>query len=232
MRVRYITAGVILVAIVIMVIIYVDVRTYLLSFFEWLDSLGAWAPLLFILFDFLVVILVLPGVFFTLGAGFLFGVVKGSFYVVIATTLGASVAFILSRYLFSERISRFFADHPRLNLIDEELSHQGWKLVLLTRLVPFFPFKLSNYYFGLTHFTFRDFFFGTLFGIIPITMINVYIGSLAADLATLGAHDATKSPFQWTMYGIGFIVTIVALIYITRHAKKALQHYIPKEKMK
>lgn len=231
MRVRHITAGIIFIAIFIVGISYIDVRNYALNFFAWLDGLGVWAPLLFILIDFLVVVFVLPGVLLTLGAGFMFGIVKGSLYVVIATTLGASVAFVLSRYFFSHRFTIFFNNHPRLNLIDRELSHQGWKFVLLTRMVPFFPFKLSNYYFGLTHFTFRDFYFGTLFGIIPITTINVYIGSLAADLTSLGQQGAPLTPLQWAVYVIGFIVTIVALVYVTRHAKKAMQNYIPKEKI-
>ena len=203
---------------------------YVLGFLEWLDQHSRLAPALFIIADMLVVILVLPGVIFTLGAGFLFGVLKGTLYVVIATTTGATIAFLIARYFFGTRISSFFMSHPRLSLVNEELATEGWKIVLLTRLVPFFPFKLSNYFFGLTRFSLRGYFFGTLVGIIPITMFNVYLGSLAADITKLGSRDISRTPLEWTIYGIGLAIALVMVIYITRLARRALDRYIPRKK--
>jgi bacteriorhodopsin len=68
-------------------------------------------------------------------------------------------------------------------------------------------------------------------GGIPVTITNVYIGSIAADLATIGSRTASRSSVEWTIYGIGFIITIVAVIYITLIARKALDSSRSKEKL-
>jgi uncharacterized membrane protein YdjX (TVP38/TMEM64 family) len=181
--------GIVLLLALVGALFYFQGGSRVVSFLEWLEGLGAWAPFLFILIDMLVVVLVLPGVMFTLGAGFMFGILRGSLYVVIGSTIGATIAFLIARYLFGE-----------------------------TRLIPFFPFKLSNYLFGLMQVSLRDFIFGVFFGIMPFTVTNVYIGSLAADLATIGSRTASRSKMEWTIYGIGVIIAIVAVIYITHLA--------------
>ena len=201
------------------------------SFLEWLEGLGAWAPFLFILIDMLAVVLVLPGVILTLGAGFMFGILRGSLYVLIGTTIGATIAFLIARYLFSERATEFFLGYPKLKLVNDEFKQAGWKFVLLTRLVPFFPFKLSNYLFGLMQISLRDFVIGVFFGIMPFTVTNVYIGSLAVDLATIGSRTASRSRMEWTIYGMGVIIAIVAVIYITYLARRALNMYVSKEEL-
>ncbi len=223
---------ILLVAFVICALVFLNGQSQVLRFFEWLDKIGAWAPPLFILIDMLVVVFILPGVIFTLGAGFMFGVLKGSLYVVIGTTLGATIAFIIARYLFGERTSRFVLAHSKLTLVDDAFKREGLKIVLLTRLVPFFPFKLSNYFFGLMPVSLRDFFLGVLFGIVPFTVTNVYIGSLSAHLATLGLRSASRSKAEWAIYVIGFIITVGVLIYFSRLSRKALDNYSSKGKIR
>lgn len=203
-------------------------QAVILRLLDRLDQIGAWAALLFILMDMLVVIFVLPGVILTMAAGFLFGVMKGSLYVVIATTTGASIAFFISRHLLGERAVGYLRAHPRLNRIEQDLTHQGWKLVSLTRLIPFFPFKLSNYFFGVTRLSFFEFYMGNLVGIVPFTMTNVYLGSIAADLATLGAGRAARSWQDWLVYSVGFVMTVAALVYLVRLAQKTLGTGSPK----
>lgn len=229
--VKYIAICLLIIAAVVGGFLYFDAQTHVLRLFDWLDGLGAWAPLFFILIDMLVVVFVLPGVIFTLGAGFLFGVLKGSLYIVIGTTLGATTAFLTAKHFFGERVSWFLLNHPKLKIVNEEFKHEGWKFILLTRLVPFFPFKISNYFFGVAQFSLRDFFFGSLFGIVPNTVFNVYIGSLSADLATLGLRSSSRSKAEWIIYGIGFIIAIGAVIYITRLARKAMGNYISKDEL-
>ena len=199
------------------------------SFLEWLDGLGTWAPFLFILIDMLAVVLVFPGGILTFSAGFMFGILRGSLYVIIGSTIGATIAFLIARYLFGERTTGFFLGHAKLKLVNDEFKRAGWKFVLLTRLVPFFPFKLSNYLFGLMQISLRDFVIGVFFGIMPFTITNVYIGSLAADLATIGSRTASRSGMEWTIYGIGVIIAIVAVIYITHLARKVLNSSRSKE---
>ena len=221
-----------LVATVVGALIHFEGQSQVLRFFDWLEELGVWAPFLFILVEMVVALSVIPGIglIFTIGAGFMFGVLKGSLYVVVGTTLGATVAFTIARHLFSERAVRFLLTHSKLKLVNDELANEGWKIVLLTSLVPFFPFKLSNYLFGLTKISLKDFVPGVFLGIIPITITNVYIGSIAADLATLGSRSASRSHVEWVIYGIGFIIVIGTALYITRLARKALKKNIVRGK--
>jgi len=204
------------------VLVSFDAHEQVLQLLEWIDAQGAWASLLFMLIMVLVVVLVLPGVLFTTGAGFVFGVVEGAIYVVFGTTLGAMLAFLIARYLFGERATRFILAHARLKLVSEELAPQGWKIVMLTRLVPFFPFKLSNYFFGLTPFSLRGFTGGTFLGIIPFSVHSVYLGSIAADIATLGMRNTDRTQLEWGLYGAGFLVAVGVVIYLNRLARRAL----------
>ena len=207
-------------------IYFFDLQSHVRDLLEWIDAQGIWAPILFILLDILIVLFLFPGVLITMGAGFLFGVVKGSIYIIIATTIGAVLAFIFARYLLNERIEKYLSSYPRLNFVDQLLATEGWKLVLVTRLIPFFPFKLSNYLFGLTKFKIKDFFIGTFFGIWPITIFNVYVGSITADLSTLG-KSTTKTNLEWGFYIFGFVITVFVVFYVGHRARKALNKYLP-----
>ena len=218
------------VAVILGILFYFDTQQQALLLLNWLDTLGVWALLLFTLIMALVVILLLPGVLFTFGAGFVFGVVEGSIGVVLGTALGATLAFLLARYLLGSRARRYVLSHTRLKLFSDELTPDGWKIVMLTRLVPFFPFKLSNYFFGLTSFSLRGFIGGTLLGIIPFSVHNVYLGSIAADVTTLGTRHLDRTPIEWAFYIGGFLAVIITVIYFKRLAQRALSKYTEQEK--
>ncbi len=217
--------SILFVALGVTLLMYFDVHEDVLRLLDWLDALGIWGPLLFIMIMVLVVVLVLPGIMFTAGAGFVFGVVEGTVCVVVGTTLGAALAFLIARYLFGDRASQFVLRRARLRLVSEELTPQGWKIVLLTRLVPFFPFKLSNYFFGLTQFSLRGFMGGTFVGIIPLSLHNVWLGSIAAGITVPGGHIAARTPFEWVLYGGGFIAIVGLIAYLNRLARRALANY-------
>ncbi len=212
---------------------YFQEKFHVVSFLEWLDGLGAWAPILFILVEMVVVVFILPGfgLILALGGGFMFGVLKGTLYIAIGTTLGAAFAFMIARHFFGERTLRFILTHSKFKLVNDELSRKGWKIVLLTNLVPLFPFKLSHYFFGLTGFSLRDLVIGVFFGIMPITITNAYIGSLASDLSTLGLRSSSRTQADWVIYGIGLVVMIALVVYITHLARRALDKYIPREEL-
>lgn len=219
------TASILFVAALLAVLMYFDAHEQVLRLLEWFDSRGGWAPLLVILIMAAVVVLVLPGVLFTTGAGFVFGVVEGSIVVVLGTTIGATLAFLIARYLFGARARSFVMARAKLQLVSEELTPHGWKIVLLTRLIPFFPGKISNYFFGLTEFSLSGFVGGSLLGFIPYSVHNVYLGSIAADLTALSARNLSRTPLQWALYGAGFIATVVAVITLSRLARRALSRY-------
>ena len=218
-------ASILFVAAVLALLVYFDLHTQLLELLRWVDSQGAWAALLFVLIMTAVVVLLLPGILFTTGAGFVFGIVEGTAYVVLGTTLGACIAFLLARHLMGRRAAAYIVRHSRLALVGEEMARNDFQVVLLTRLIPFFPGKLSNYFFGLTAFSFKRFALASLLGFIPFSLHNVYLGSLAADLTALSAGEMGRSPLQWALYGFGFIVTVLAVAYFNRLAQRALSGY-------
>lgn len=220
-----IAASALAVAALVAVLVWLDVDEQLLQVLRWIDGQGVLSVVWFVLIMAGAVVLLLPGVLLTTGAGFVFGVLEGTAYVVLGTTIGACLAFLLSRYCAGERLRAWIRRHARFYSVTCEMERHDFQVVLLTRLIPFFPGKLSNYYFGLTGFRFRGYALGTLIGLVPFSLHNVYLGSLAADLVTLDARSYGRTPVEWTIYGIGFAATVVAVIYLNRLARRALARY-------
>lgn len=227
----FLVVCVLVVALALSLLLYFDLDDQLIEVLQWLESRGWQASLLFILIMAAAIVVLAPGVIFTMGAGFVFGVVKGTLLVVAGTVLGATIAFLIARYLIGERPSRWLMSHVKPANLGEIMKQEGWRMIMLTRLVPLFPFKLSNYFFGLTPVRLRDFVLGNFLGIIPLTVNNVYLGSIASDLATLGAMDSERTPTQWALYGVGFVLAVVAVIGLTRMARRALAQKIESEEI-
>jgi len=221
----YIAASLVFVSVIVCVLVYLGMHERLVALLQWVEDREPWSAVLFILIMAAVVVLLLPGIFFTTGAGFVFGVVEGSIYVVLGTTLGAAVAFLLARYVLGERAARHIRSHSRLRVVNDEMARHDWKVVLLTRLIPFFPGKLSNYFFGLTSFSFRGYLAGSLIGFIPFSVHNAYLGSVAASLATLKEGGIARSPVEWGLYAAGFAMAVFAVLYCSRLARRALARY-------
>ena len=201
------------------------VHQQVVELLRWFDTQGAWAAVMFIAIMAAAMVFLLPGVLLTTGAGFVFGLLEGTVYVVIGTTLGSAIAFLIARYFLGEHAHVYIRDRARLSMVNNEMAPHGWKIVLLTRLIPFFPGKLSNFLFGLTNFKFTGFVAGTFFGVIPFSLHNVYLGSLAADLSTLGVRESSRSPLEWAIYGAGFLGTVLAVVFLNRLARRALARY-------
>jgi uncharacterized membrane protein YdjX (TVP38/TMEM64 family) len=189
---------------------------------RWVDGLGNWAPIVFSLIYVLACVLFLPGSLLTLGAGILFGVVRGSIFVSISATLGATAAFLITRYFARDWIERTINANSKLAALNQAIAAEGWKVVGLLRLSPVFPFAFLNYALGLTQVSLRDYFFASWIGTLPGTVMYVYIGSLIGDLGDLGGTRQTKSPLEWELYAVGLAITLGVTIYITRLARKAL----------
>lgn len=190
---------------------------------QWIDSLGTVGAIAFIAIYIVATVAFLPGSILTLGAGVLFDVFWGSVYVFIGATLGATAAFLIGRYLARNWVIKKIADNKKFAAIDNAVGREGLKIVLLTRLSPIFPFNLLNYAFGVTAVSLKDYFLGCV-GMIPGTIMYVYIGSLAGNLALIGTENQpTNSTFTWIIRIVGFIATVAVTIYVTKIAKKALE---------
>lgn len=201
---------------------YFNVQERLRDALDWIAGLGAWGPATFIVIYIMACVFLVPGSVLTLGAGVLFGVIRGSVIVSAAATLGATAAFLVGRYFAREWVSRKIEGNEKFKAIDDAVAKEGWKIVLLTRLSPVFPFNLLNYSFGLTKVTLRDYFFASWIGMMPGTVMYVYIGSLAGDLATLGAQGRSRTPGEWILYGVGLLATVIVTVYVTKIARRAL----------
>ena len=199
----------------------------LLSALAWIDSLGALGPIAFILLYILVTVAFLPASIVTLGAGAVFGVVGGSIYVFIGAMLGATAAFLIGRYVARDWIAQKIAGNIKFNAIYEAISQEALKLIFLIRLSPAFPFNVLNYALGLTKASLKDYVLGTT-GIIPGTIMYVYLGSLIGDLAMLGAGDQPSNPIiDWIIKILIFVTVVAITVYITRIARKALKEAVP-----
>ena len=194
---------------------------------DWIDSLGFVGPVVFILLYIVITVAFLPASIVTLGAGVVFGVVKGSLFVFIGAMLGATAAFLVGRYLARDWIAKKIAGNQKFAAIDEAIGREGRKIIFLIRLSPAFPFNLLNYALGLTKVSLPDYVLGTT-GIIPGTIMYVYLGSLAGNLAMIGSGEAPSNPtITWAIRIIGFIATVAVTVYVTRVARKALKEVVP-----
>ena len=193
---------------------------------ELASGLGIWGAVLVIAFYVVACLLFIPGSLVTLGVGFLFGVVWGTVIVSVGSTLGATAAFLAGRTLAREWIERKVATGARFQAVDRAVGQQGFKIVLLVRLSPLFPFNLMNYAFGLTRVRLRDYILASWIGMLPGTVMYVYLGSAAKSLADLAAGRIEGGAGQKILFGVGLIVTVVVTILVTRIARRALQEAV------
>lgn len=192
------------------------------SSLKWVESLGYIGGLAFMLIYIVATVAFIPGSILTLGAGVVFGVVLGSLYVFIGATLGAIAAFLVGRYLARDWVGKKIEGNQKFAAIDQAVTHAGFKIVLLTRLSPVFPFNLLNYAFGITGVTLKDYAMASV-GMFPGTVMYVYIGSLAGDIARIGSESQpTDATIQWVIRIVGFIATVAVTLYITSIARKAI----------
>jgi uncharacterized membrane protein YdjX (TVP38/TMEM64 family) len=190
----------------------------------WIEDAGPIGPLVFFGLYVMACVFMLPGLILTMGAGAVFGVVTGLLLVSLSSTVGATAAFLVGRYLARERVARRVSGNATFSAMDEAVASEGWKIVVLTRLSPVFPFNLLNYAFGLTRVSIRDYVLASWIGMIPGTAMYVYLGSLAGSLAELGttASGRTRTAAEWGLYAVGLIATVAVTVVITRIARRAL----------
>ncbi len=197
-------------------------QIWLKNALEWINEQGAVGGIAFILLYIVATVAFLPGSILTLGAGVVFDVFLGSVYVFIGATIGAIAAFLVGRYIARGWVANKIAGNEKFAAVDKAVGREGLKIVLLTRLSPVFPFNLLNYAYGVTGVSLKDYVLGTI-GILPGTIMYVYLGSLAGNIATIGTGDQPSNPtVVWAIRIIGFIATVAVTLYVTKVARKAL----------
>jgi uncharacterized membrane protein YdjX (TVP38/TMEM64 family) len=225
----YILMG-LLVVILVIATKYLNITEILRILLRWVDSLGYWGPIAFILIYNLATILFIPGSILTLGGGVIYGVVWGSVYVLISATIGAIAAFAIGRYLSRDWVAQQMTQHPKFKAIEEAVARSGVKIVLLTRLCPIFPFNLLNYAFGVTQVSLKDYIIGSL-GMVPGTVMYVYLGSIVGDIAMLDTPDMMSTNPQtemmkWVINIISVVTAIAVTIYLAKIARQSLEEEV------
>ncbi len=186
-------------------------------------SFGWWAPLIYVAIYNLATILLLPGSLLTMKGGCLFGWWWGTIYTTIAAMIGAIIAFSIGRHFSRNWVQKKMEKYPKFKLLNAAVKKDGWKIVVLTRLSPIFPFNLLNYAFGVTDVSLRDYTLGS-FAMVPATIMYTYIGSLAIDLTTMGTNlNAQTHIMQWSLRLCGLGATLFLMIYLKQWSDKIFQ---------
>jgi uncharacterized membrane protein YdjX (TVP38/TMEM64 family) len=168
------------------------------------------------------VVAFVPASLLTFGAGAIFGIVHGVIYVFIAASVGACLAFLVSRHLARSAIERMLEGRPGFSAIDRAVAAEGLKIVFLLRLTPAVPFNLLNYALGLTRVRFADYGIACV-GMLPGTLLYVYSGKLAGDVASLAGNPAVSKGWgYYSLLALGLAATLAVTIVVTRSARRAL----------
>ncbi len=150
-----------------------------------ISSFGSMGPLVFIGFFALATVLFVPGLPITFLAGVLFGPIKGGICVVAGSSIGVSAAFLLARYLGRDLVEGWTKRNDKMSKLDSYIKDHGNTILIISRLVPIFPFNLQNYAYGITNISFRVYFIYSLIFMVPATFIYTGFGALAYSSLSL-----------------------------------------------
>jgi uncharacterized membrane protein YdjX (TVP38/TMEM64 family) len=190
---------------------------------DWIQQLGVGGPLVFGLIYVVAVVLLFPAWMLTVAAAAVFDPVVCLITVSLASTTGAALAFLISRYLARKQIARKLTQYPRFEAIDKAVREGGWKIVALLRLSPAIPFNLQNYLYGVTGIPFWTCVLTSWVAMLPGTIMYVYLGYAGRAGLEASSGAVSKTPGEWVLLGLGLVATIVVTIYVTALARKALR---------
>ena len=181
-----------------------------------------WAgPAVFALIYIIGTVLCVPGIVLSVAAGLLFGL-WGIPVVSAGGTIGATLSFIIGRYLLRGKLERLAAGNATFQAIDQAVSGHGGQLVFLLRLSPMIPFSVSNYLYGLTDVQLGPYMLGTWLGTIPVICLEVYLG--AAGKVGLSGHHHPHSRLEYLFFGVGLGATLAVTLVVTYIANRALKN--------
>jgi len=210
---------------------------WLLPVREWLGAALTWAAahrapsaLVFIALYVLATVCLVPGLILTLAGGAMFGLAGGVALVSAASVLGASAAFFIGRTFAREWTQQRIAAWPRFRALDGALGERGFWIVLLTRLSPLLPFNLLNYAYGVTAVRPRDYIAASWLGMLPATVLYVYAGSAAANLAQALSGRVRTGTTGTVLLVVGLAATVAVTALVTRLARRQLEHELAHER--
>jgi len=177
----------------------------------WFDSLGWWAPLAFVVLWIVASVFFLPGLPITIVGGLVFGAVWGTVWTTVGANLGAVTAFLIGRYAARGTVERMLEKNRALKKIDDGVKNQGWRMLLITRLVPIFPFNIQNYAYGLTDIPLKTYVLVTLPCMVPATVaFNFAAGSVRTG-------DFTKTLWYLGVAAVAFVLLSMIPGWVRKH---------------
>ena len=176
----------------------------------WLEGAGVWGPVVYLGVFLAAPVLMLPGSPLTLAGGALFGPWLGGLYALTGATGGATLAFLLSRYLAGDWVERRTAG--LLRQVKEGVEQEGWRFVAFTRLVPLFPFNLLNYALGLTRVSVRTYVLVSFLGMAPGAFGYAWLGHAGREAVT-GEGSLVRN-------GLAALAVIAALVLLPWMARR------------
>jgi uncharacterized membrane protein YdjX (TVP38/TMEM64 family)/rhodanese-related sulfurtransferase len=181
----------------------------------WMEGIGTWAPLAYVALFTIATVAFVPGAIFGLAGGALFGPLWGSILNLLGATAGATIAFLVARYVASDWVRR--RTGPRVKRLIEGVEAEGWRFVAFVRLVPLFPFNLSNYALGLTRIPLRDYVLTSLLCMVPGVVAYAWLGH-AGRSALAGEADAIR----YALLALGLFAAIALLPRLLRRIRGPL----------
>jgi len=197
-------------------------REWYLEVESYVRSLGPAGPAVWTLAYIICTVLFVPGSALSVGAAGLFGFTTAFIVVLVGANIGALCAFLLARGFLRDKVARWAENNPKFKSLDRAIGKQGFKMVVLSRLSPAFPFTLLNYLLGLTAVRTGPYVLANLLGMLPGTFLYIYIGTAARD-AIAGQPDAAAGLYQQILKYGGLLATIVVVVFITRVARRAVR---------
>lgn len=171
----------------------------------WIQSFGWLGPLVFVLLFALAAVFFLPGAPFAIVAAIAFGPIMGTVWASIGSTLGACLAFLVARYLVRDYAASLINKNPKLQAIDNGVERHGWRMLMITRFVPVFPFNVQNYIYGITKIRFVTYALLSWLFMLPGTLAYVFITGAAVSGASLGVIMIYFSIGAIVLVGLSFV---------------------------
>lgn len=218
-----------LVAIIALASIALSRHNHLQTILLWVEENQVAGGFVFITIYVVCTVLFIPPSILSVAAGAVFGFWIGSALVWTGGIIGESLSFLVGRFLFQDFVREKTRQYPSWLAVEAALREDGWKVVALLRVSPLLPFTVLNYALGVSSLPFSQYFWPSTIGILPTTVVFVYLGTLAKDLTALMQHETEASPpktAQIIFFVVSAVLCCIVLVAVGYYAKRALQKKI------
>ena len=192
---------------------------------SFVEGFGAFSPIIYILMYALLTIVLFPGVILTFVGAILFGTLWGTIYTVIGATIGASGCFLAAKILGRDFVEKILKGG--FKKFDKKCGEEGFRGILILRLIPLVPFNVLNFGPGLTKIKFKDYFWATFLGIIPGTFVYTYLFATFGEKVLTGSLTLNEVlTFEFITPIVLFVLLIIISLFIKKSKKLPIKGYI------